>query len=61
MTIDERLNRLTERHEALAQTVELLSLEIRQQAETVDALVKQISDLQDIIRTHESRGGHLES
>lgn len=30
MTIDERLERLTERHEALAQTVELLAIETRE-------------------------------
>jgi hypothetical protein len=30
MTIDERLDRLTERHEALAQTVELLAMETRE-------------------------------
>ena len=30
MTIDERLDRLTERHEALAQTLELLSLDVAQ-------------------------------
>ena len=33
MTIDERLEKLTERHEALAQTVELLVAENRQVAE----------------------------
>ena len=32
MTIDERLERLTERHEALAQSVELLVAENRQTA-----------------------------
>ena len=31
MTTEERLARLTERHEALAQTVELLSAELKQQ------------------------------
>lgn len=30
MTIDERLERLVERHEALAQTVELLAIETRE-------------------------------
>jgi hypothetical protein len=30
MTIDERLERLTERHEALAQTVELMGHEMRE-------------------------------
>jgi len=32
MTIDERLDRLTERHEALTQSVELMAVENRQMA-----------------------------
>ncbi len=30
MTIDERLERLTERHEALTQSIELLTLDVRE-------------------------------
>lgn len=36
--IDERLDRLTERHEALSQTVELLAAQIAQDAENIRAL-----------------------
>jgi archaellum component FlaC len=35
MTIDERLEKLAERHEALTQTVELLAVEIRELKDTV--------------------------
>src|SRR5664279_1633311 len=41
MTLDERLERLTERHEALTQTVELMALENRQAAERMVAENKQ--------------------
>ena len=43
MTIDERLERLTERHEALAQSVETLTLDVGNLAKRVDNLV-QISE-----------------
>jgi len=39
MTIDERLERLTERHEALAQSLELLSHEVRETRAAAEALV----------------------
>lgn len=38
MTIDERLDRLAERHEALAQSVELMVAEGREQTERIRAL-----------------------
>ena len=37
MTIDERLERLTERHEALTQSVELMAAENRERNEKADA------------------------
>ena len=40
MTIDERLEKLTERHEALAQTVELMVAMHRQDGENIRALVR---------------------
>jgi archaellum component FlaC len=47
MTIDERLDRLTERHEALTQTVELIAAELQtlrvlaqQDGENIRALVR---------------------
>ena len=41
MTLDERLERLTERHEALTQSVELIVAENRQAAENMAAENKQ--------------------
>jgi hypothetical protein len=38
MTLDERLERLTERHEALTQSVELMVAENRQAAENLAAM-----------------------
>lgn len=39
MTIDEPLERLTERHETLAQSLELLSHEVRETRAAAEALV----------------------
>jgi archaellum component FlaC len=39
MTIDERLDRLTERHEALAQSLEILTHDVRETRLTAEALV----------------------
>ena len=50
MTIDERLEKLVERHEALAQTVELLSHDVRQQYESIQALTKNAQTLYDSIQ-----------
>ena len=49
MTIDERLDRLTERHEALTQTVELLVSEQRELTRDVLALKDAVQqDAEDI-------------
>ena len=40
MTIDERLEKLTERHEALTQTVELMALLQKQDSENIRALAR---------------------
>ena len=62
MTIDERLEKLTERHEALAQSLGLLSIDIRKTEEniakvskTVDILAQSVFDLVGIVRGHERR------
>jgi archaellum component FlaC len=71
MTIDERLEKLTERHEALTQSVELLTLEHRQFAleqqrtnQTLTTLVREIvggiRDLTKIVRDHENRISQIE-
>ena len=40
MTIDERLDRLTERHEALAQSLEILTADVREMQSTAKALLE---------------------
>lgn len=68
MTIDERLDRLTGRHEALTQTVELLAhqqgknLEAQAKNETLMAhLMETIGSLARIAHSHEQRLSDLES
>jgi hypothetical protein len=53
MSIDERLEKLTERHEALAQSVELLLSAVREDSENIRALAR-------IAEIHERRLSHLE-
>ncbi len=45
MTIDERLERLTERHEALTQSVELMAAENRERDEKADARMGKLISL----------------
>jgi uncharacterized protein YoxC len=42
MTIDERIEKLTDRHEALAPSVELLTLDLRRQEANIAQLVKSV-------------------
>ena len=64
MTIDERIDKLTERHEALAQTVELYIIENRQWSAKVGDLVIQLTDsmtrLARATENHEHRITRLE-
>jgi hypothetical protein len=67
MTIDERLEKLTERHEALTQSVELLRIaqeETDRRFKRVADLFVQtdgfINDLARIARSHEDRLDNLE-
>ena len=53
MTTDERIDRLTERHEALTQSVELMAHEI-------NALAQAARDLLELARIHEARIVRLE-
>ena len=53
MTIDERIEKLTERHEALTQSVELIS-------HKVETLVDSMIDLVKLVRSHEPRISDLE-
>ena len=67
MTIDERLDRLVERHEALTQSVELLAMETRELRAAVSDLRAAVSEdgehiraLARIAEIHERRITHLE-
>jgi len=67
MTIDERLDRLTERHEALTQSVELLAIEMRElreivnkNAEAIGQNSQHINALVRIAEIHERRLTDLE-
>lgn len=67
ITIDERLDRLTERHEALTQTVELLSEDVRALSKEVRELVPLVKDiaigtarLLHAVEGHEQRLSDLE-
>ncbi len=67
MTIDERLDRLTERHEALTQSVQLLLHESREHTRQMHEHTRQIEALRDassallqIVQLHENRISGLE-
>lgn len=60
MTIDERLEKLTERHEALAQTVELLARENRQLQSFTRDIAEGTARLLRVAEIHEARISRLE-
>jgi hypothetical protein len=60
MTIDERLDRLTERHEALAQTMELIAAAQIKNDERMAELTETMTRLANIIIAHEQRIENLE-
>lgn len=67
MTIDERLKRLTERHEALTQSVELLLRQGEQESqrsarveENLNRLIGVVESLANIVHDHEPRIEGLE-
>ncbi len=60
MTIDERLERLAERHEALAQTVELQAGRMDQLMEISSRVLKVAESTVQIARSHEKRIQRLE-
>lgn len=60
MTIDQRLERLTERHEALTQSVELLVYSQRKNEEMLTHVVESIDSLARIAHLHEHRLSDLE-
>ena len=60
MNIDERLDRLTERHEALTQTVELIAAGQIKNDERMAQLTDTMNRLANIIIAHEQRIDDLE-
>ena len=60
MNIDERIERLTERHEALAQSVELLTADVRHLAQTVQQQGENIGKVLRIIEIQHERITRLE-
>jgi hypothetical protein len=60
VNIDERLERLTERHEALTQTVEIVAAMQRENAQKIAELVKAVAGLVEIARRHEERLDRLD-
>jgi hypothetical protein len=64
LTIEERLEKLTERHEALTQTVELTASENRDRdqrwGKTLDQIMESIARLLHVAEIHEQRIERLE-
>lgn len=60
MTIDERLEKLVDRHEALTQTVELLAHRVEQLTTASEQDGENIRALVRIAEIHERRLSHLE-
>jgi hypothetical protein len=60
MTIDERLDRLTERHEALTLTVELMGYRIGEVIAAINKDTENIRALTRIAEMHEHRLSDLE-
>jgi hypothetical protein len=60
MTIDERLDRLTERHEALTQTVEHIAIQGEEQNKRIDKLVGLMETFTTIVQSRERRLTGLE-
>ena len=53
MTLDERLERLTERHEALTQTAELMAMENSQRDRRLGEIMEGIASLLHVAEIHE--------
>ena len=60
MTIDERLEKLVERHEALTQTVEIVAGMQKVNEEAIGKLGKRIESLLHIAEIHQQRLDDLE-
>ena len=60
MTIEERLERLVERHEALTQTVELMSIENGARDRRIGEIMEGLARLVHVAEIHERRLEDLE-
>ncbi|HET7893694.1 MAG TPA: hypothetical protein VFL34_19345 [Candidatus Sulfotelmatobacter sp.] len=60
MTIDERLDRLTERHEALTQTVEILARTTHEHTQQITDIMEAAARLLQIAQVKEQRLTRLE-
>jgi ABC-type transporter Mla subunit MlaD len=60
MTTDERIDRLTERHEALTQSVELLLQATREHSQQITELMEAAASLLHVAEIHEQRISRLE-
>lgn len=60
MDIDERLERLTQRHEALTQTVELLTKDLSDMKVLVHDIAEETARLLHVAEIHEKRFSRLE-
>jgi ABC-type transporter Mla subunit MlaD len=60
MTTDERIDRLTERHEALTQSVELLLQTTREHSQQITELMEAAASLLHVAEIHEQRISRLE-
>ena len=60
MDIDQRLDRLTERHEALTQSVELLFKQSQEHDRQLARVISALGDLVAVVRSHEDRLDRLE-
>jgi hypothetical protein len=60
VTIEQRLDRLVERHEALTQTVELITEENKQRDRRLGEIMEGIARLLHVAEIHEHRISRLE-
>jgi flagellar biosynthesis/type III secretory pathway chaperone len=60
MSFDEKLERIAERHQALAQTVEIIASMQRKNETLLTHVIESIDSLARIAHLHEQRLSHLE-
>jgi methyl-accepting chemotaxis protein len=61
MTFEERIDRLTERHEALVQSLELLTADVKETAQTVKQHDRQIGQIVSIMESFAAGMQRLEA